>query len=160
MKNQQLRSIILLLLCSILITGCLFRDNRKFQELSRILQQGNEAMTAKRYNEAIKYYDSGLAIEPDEVVFLSKKAVALNFRGTEAFNAAVRLTDERAKNAGKEAAKRDFLEAKKIAEKVVNEINSSNPISSLDPAFKELKASVYASLAESLRLIDITVDSS
>jgi hypothetical protein len=59
-------------------------ENRKISDLnltvSRAFMAGNEALSSKRYDEAIAYYDEGLAADPTHPgapVLLTNKSVAL-----------------------------------------------------------------------------------
>jgi len=79
----------LLLLCSIAaISGCsIIQQSQKIKALNKILKSGNEALTAKQYDKAIEFYDSGLSLVPKEPVLLSNKSIAVRSRGVERYNA-------------------------------------------------------------------------
>jgi tetratricopeptide (TPR) repeat protein len=94
-------------------------ENEKAKELNAklpdILKAGNDALIAKKYDEAITHYDEGITADPTQSVFYRNKAIALRARGVDRFNAAIKARD----NAGKEAARNDFKAATESAEKSV-----------------------------------------
>jgi len=84
-------------------------------KLPEILKAGNDAFTAKKYDEAITHYDQGLALDPTQAVFHRNKAIVLRARGVEKFNAAAKAKDV----PGKEAAKEDFKNSAESMEKAL-----------------------------------------
>jgi len=68
----------------------------KITNLNALVKSGNDAFTAKKYDEAIGFFDQGIAAAPDEPVFYRNKAVVLRSRAVDQYNAA-----------GKDAAKRE-----------------------------------------------------
>jgi tetratricopeptide (TPR) repeat protein len=95
------------------------KENARAAELNvklpDILKAGNDAFTAKRFDEAIAKYDEGIAADPEQSVFPRNKAVALMSRATPKYNASHKSKDE----AGKEAARADLKAAVVSAEKAV-----------------------------------------
>ncbi len=84
-------------------------------KLNEILKAGNDAFTAKKYDEAINYYDQGIQADPEQPVFYRNKSIALRTRGVERYNTAVRNKDQ----AGREAARADFKAAVEASEKAL-----------------------------------------
>lgn len=94
--------------------------NSKINEIvGRTFKAGNEALKAKRYDEAITQYNEGLAADPEQIALLTNKALALIQRGVQRFNESVKLSDDAAKTAGMDAAKKDWSEASEASAKAV-----------------------------------------
>ncbi len=90
--------------------------------IERTFKSGNDALKAKNYDLAISEYDQGLKADPDHPgapALLTNKTMALNTRAVEKYNAAVKATDEATKNAGIDAAKKDWTEASQTGAKAV-----------------------------------------
>jgi tetratricopeptide (TPR) repeat protein len=90
--------------------------------IDRTFKAGNDAMRAKNYDGAIAQYDEGLASDPEHPgapALLTNKTMALNARAVEKYNTAVKSSDEAAKNAGIEAARKDWREASEASNKAV-----------------------------------------
>jgi tetratricopeptide (TPR) repeat protein len=83
----------------------------------RTFKAGNEALKAKRYDEAIALYDEGLAADPEQPSLLTNKAFALTQRGVERYNAAK-------DDAAREAAKKDFKDATEAGKKAYDLVNA------------------------------------
>jgi tetratricopeptide (TPR) repeat protein len=101
-------------------------SNAKADSSNTIIQAafkaGNEALNAKQYDLAISKYDEGLAADPEHpgaASLLTNKTMALNSRAVEKFNAAVKQTDEAAKSAGIDSAKKDWTAANETGAKAV-----------------------------------------
>jgi tetratricopeptide (TPR) repeat protein len=77
--------------------------NEKVQNLNDLVKSGNEAFAAKKYDEAIGFYDQGIQAAPQEPVFYQNKAVVLRARAVEQYNAA--LTDKSKREVAKEGFK-------------------------------------------------------
>lgn len=84
-------------------------------KLPDILKSGNDAFMAKKYDEALSFYDQGLQLDPTQAVFHRNKAVVLRARGVEKYNAAAKAKDV----PGKEAAKADFKNSAESMEKAL-----------------------------------------
>lgn len=137
--------------------------NSKINEtIGRTFKAGNEALQAKRYDDAITQYNEGLAVDSEQPAILTNKAVALRARGVDRYNAAVQLTDDAAKTSGMEAAKKDFREAAETSTKAVQLIKAQTVPT--DPAAqKNAEANKYFALAgraEAMRLLVTKVDPS
>lgn len=93
--------------------------NAKIKEsneiVGRTFKAGNEALLAKRYDEAIAQYDEGLKADPEQSVLYKNRAVALRLRGVDRYNAAAKAKDK----AGLEAGREDFKAAVESSEKAV-----------------------------------------
>ncbi|HUQ31623.1 MAG TPA: carboxypeptidase regulatory-like domain-containing protein [Pyrinomonadaceae bacterium] len=137
--------------------------NSKINEtIGRTFKAGNEALQAKRHDDAITQYNDGLAVDSEQPAILTNKAVALRARGVDRYNAAVQLTDDAAKTSGMEAAKKDFREAAETSTKAVQLIKAQTVPT--DPAAqKNAEANKYFALAgraEAMRLLVTKVDPS
>src|SRR4051812_24585680 len=132
-----LTAIFFITLCTI-GTNCRFFDQQSKlqQRLTEIIARGDAEATNKNYGEAIRLYDSALAISPNEPVCLSRRAKAYRSRGTERYNAAIRL-DKAEKQEGVEYAKRDFLKAADDATAAMNVIKNSPYIEFFDLLTRE-----------------------
>lgn len=136
--------------------------NEKINEIiGRTFKAGNEALQAKRYDEAINLYNEGLAADAEQPAMLTNKSVALRVRGVERYNSAITSTDDAAKNTGLEAAKKDFREAAEAASKAVELIKAQTVPT--EPAaavtnFNTNKYHAFASRAEAMRLLVTKVD--
>ncbi len=84
-------------------------------KLPDILKSGNDAFTAKKYDEALSFYDQGLQLDPTQAVFHRNRGVVLRARGVEKYNAAAKAKDV----PGKEAAKADFKNSAESMEKAL-----------------------------------------
>lgn len=135
--------------------------NKKIEEanttVNKAFAAGNEALKAKNYDQAIASYDEGINIDPTHpgvAALLTNKSVALRARGVDRFNAAVKLTDDAAKAAGMDAAKKDFKDAADSATKAVEAIKAQT--APTDPeGQKNYNATKYFALAaraEAMRL--------
>ena len=86
--------------------------------VGRTFKAGNDALTAKNYDEAIKQYQEGLVADPEQGVLYLNMAEAYRNRGVDRFNATLKSTDAD-KTAGFDAAKADFRQAAENAQKAV-----------------------------------------
>jgi tetratricopeptide (TPR) repeat protein len=125
------------------------------ETLNRTFKAGNDAMTAKNYEEAIRLYDEGLAADPEQVVFYSRKANALRARGVDHYNLSVKSTDQAVKTGELEAAKKDF----QLAADTINKGNevAKKEAPSTDPSAQQnqtaRKLEVLSGRAETMRLL-------
>lgn len=143
-------------------------ENKKIDNANQVIgdsfKAGNAAYSAKNYDEAIRLYDTGLAVDPDHPgipVLLRNKSIALRMRGANSFNAAAQSKDEAARTAGMEAAKADFKASAEAATKAV-ELLKKQPASTDPVQAKQTEANKYDALssrAESMRLYVSKVDS-
>jgi tetratricopeptide (TPR) repeat protein len=108
--------------------------NKKAEESNAILQRtfkaGNAAIQAKNYDEAIRQYDEGIAADPEHPgapSLMTNKSIALRSRGIDRFNAGIKLTDDAARTAAIEAAKKDWKDAAEISSKAVAALKASPP---------------------------------
>jgi tetratricopeptide (TPR) repeat protein len=128
--------------------------------VGRTFRTGNDALKAKRFDEAITAYNEGLAADPEQIALLTNKSLALIQRGVQKNNEAVRLTDEAAKTAGLEAARKDWREAAETSSKAV-QLSKAQPAAT-DPEQQKGQASnKYFALiarAEAMRLFASKVD--
>lgn len=94
-------------------------EKKKVEELNarlpEIIKAGNDAFTAKRYDEAITHYDEGIVADPTQPVFYRNKAVALRARAVDKYNAAIKSKPN--DKTGIEAARDDLKTATETAEK-------------------------------------------
>lgn len=142
-------------------------ENEKIKNANQVIsdafKNGNAALTAKNYDEAIKQYDAGIAADPEHPgipSLLSNKSAAHRGRAVERYNAAIQSKDEATKSAGIEAAKADFKAAAESATKAV-ELFKKQPAAT-DPVTQKQndlnKYYAYAARAEGMRLFVTKVD--
>jgi tetratricopeptide (TPR) repeat protein len=145
--------------------------NKKVQDsnaiIDRTFRAGNEALRAKNYDLAIAQYDEGLSADPEHPgapALLTNKTMALNGRAVEKFNASVKSTDDAAKTAGVEAAKKDWQAASESSAKAVAILKSATPPAATDAAAANAnKTNLYFALmarADAMRLFVAKVDQS
>ncbi|MGB7922214.1 MAG: carboxypeptidase regulatory-like domain-containing protein [Pyrinomonadaceae bacterium] len=121
--------------------------------VARTYKAGNEALRAKRYDEAITLYDEGIAADPEQPALLTNKAVALTQRGVERYNTAK-------DDASRAAAKKDFTDASETSKKAYDMVNAETV--GADPADKNRHTlsknlAIFAK-AEAMRLFVSKVD--
>ena len=90
--------------------------------IERTFKAGNEALRAKNFDLAIAQYDEGLTADPDHPgapALLANKTMALSARAVERHNAGIRATDDAAKQAGLDGAKKDWTAAAEASSKAV-----------------------------------------
>lgn len=130
--------------------------------VARTFKAGNDAYTAKNYDEAIKQYDEGLAADPAQVALLTNKALALKARGVDRYNAAITSKDDATRNSGMDSAKQDFRAAVDASGKAVELIKAQ--AAGTDPAAQQQQtANKYAALSvrsDAMRLFVTKVDPS
>lgn len=161
MKTGQKSILILLILCFLAaFSGCFIRERLNTRKLNELLRNGNEALFAKQYEEAIRWYDAGLRISPREPTFLSNKSTVFRMRGVERYNSAIRLKDAKTRNEGKEFANQDFRDAAALSTEAVNRMKSLKFLEFLDRALDQqsAKLNIYASRADALRLFATLAD--
>jgi len=133
-------------------------SNKKADNSNKIVAEafkaGNEALTAKNYEEAVKQYDIGLAADPEQAALLTNKAAALKALGVAKYNAAIQSKDEAARAAGIEAAKADFKNAAESSDKAY-ELIKKETVAADPNAQKAHESNKYAAVnvrAEAYRL--------
>lgn len=135
------------------------KSNKKVEESNAIVirtyKAGNDALRAKRYDEAITLYDEGLAADPEQSALMTNKAFALTQRGVERYNTAK-------DDAAREAAKKDFKDAADAGKKAYDLVNAE-PVGA-DVAEKNrhtlAKNLAIFAKAEAMRLFVTKVDTS
>ena len=131
--------------------------------VDRTFKAGNEALKVKNYDLAITQFDEGLSADPDHPgapALLTNKTMALNARGVEKYNTAVRATDDAAKNAGIDAAKKDWRAASEASTRAVAMLKAV-PAQSDAAAANSAKVNLYFALmarADAMRLFVTKVD--
>lgn len=94
--------------------------NRNSNEIvARTFKAGNDALTAKNYDEAIKQFQEGLVADPQQGPLLTNIGAAYKARGIDRYNAGMKAKDDAAKNSGIESAKSDFKAAADATNKAV-----------------------------------------
>jgi len=131
--------------------------------IGRSFKAGNDALKLKNYDEAIARFDEGLQADPEHPgapALLTNKTLALNARAVDKYNVAIKTTDEAAKNAGVEAAKKDWTAAREASSRAVTMLKAMTPAT--DPAeANNAKLNLYFALlarAEATRLFVTKVD--
>jgi tetratricopeptide (TPR) repeat protein len=142
---------------------------RTFKAGNEALAAGNAALKAgtpdvaiQKFTEAIAQFDEGLAADPEQPAILTNKAVVLNRRGVEKYNAAIRSTDAASQPAQLDAAKADFKASSETAAKAVALIKAA-PTPTDPNEVQRLAGNKYAALvtyAEAMRLYVSKADSS
>lgn len=131
--------------------------------VERTFKAGNEALKAKNFDLAIAQFDEGLAADPEHPgapMLLTNKTVALNARAVEKYNTAIRASDDAAKTAGIEAAKKDWQAASESGNKAVALLKVM-PTPSDAAVANNAKTSLYLALmarADAMRLFVSKVD--
>lgn len=158
-------------------------NNRKAENanaiVNRTVKAGNDALklgddangnkqfdvAITKYTEAIAQYDEGITADPTHPgapVLLTNKSVALKSRGIAHYNLAVRNTDEAAKTAGMEAAKKDFRDAAESAAKAIELLKATT--APTDQAaltnFNLAKYFAFKARADALRMVTAKADPS
>lgn len=141
--------------------------NKKIETSNQIIadafKNGNAALLAKNYDEAVKQYDLGIAADPEHPgipSLLTNKSAALRSRAVEKYNAGIQSKDEAAKTASVNAAKDDFKAAAEAASRAV-ELIKKLPAATDPAAQKQVETNKYFALsarAEAMRLFVTKVD--
>jgi tetratricopeptide (TPR) repeat protein len=131
--------------------------------VERTFKAGNEALKVKNYDLAITQYDEGLSADPNHPgapALLTNKTLALNARAVERYNASVKATDDAAKAAGLDSAKKDWQAASEAGTKAVALLKAM-PAPSDAAAANNAKINLYFALqarADAMRLFVAKVD--
>jgi tetratricopeptide (TPR) repeat protein len=140
------------------------KSNQKNTQINEVVgrtfKAGNEALKAKRFDEAITQYNEGLAADPEQIALLTNKSLALIQRGVQRNNEAIRMADDAAKTAGLEAAHKDWSEAAETSAKAVQLAKAQTPTTDPEQQ-KGQTANKYFALvarAEAMRLFASKVD--
>jgi hypothetical protein len=129
------------------------------EAVANAFKAGNEALNANRLDEAITQYQAGLAARADEPALLTNLSEALRRRGVNRYNDALKSTDDAAKSAGLNAAKKDWSDAADNAKKALDIINGAG---STDPqqaqVYAQNKLAALSTRALAMRLVATKVD--
>jgi tetratricopeptide (TPR) repeat protein len=122
--------------------------------IGRTFKAGNEALQAKNYDEAIKQFDEGLSADPEQAALYTQKSIALRQRGVDHYNASVKGSDQAAKAAEMENAKKDFQASAENAAKGVEFAKKEEPATDASAlaAQNGRKLAAMSNRAESMRL--------
>ena len=141
--------------------------NKKIDDANKVISEsfknGNTALMAKNYDEAIKQYDAGIAVDPEHPgipSLLTNKSAALRSRAVDKYNAAIQSKDDAARNAGLEAAKVDFKASAEAANQAV-ELIKKQPAATDPEGQKQQATNKYFALsarAEAMRFYLTKVD--
>lgn len=141
----------------------IIEGNKKITEanetINRTFKAGNDAFAAKNYDVAIAAYNEGLAAREEPALY-SNKSIALRMRGADRFNSVVNSTDQAAKTAGMDSAKKDWTDAAEAGKKALDMMAAMSVPA--DPAEKskydQNKLAALAAYAEAMRLVGTKVD--
>ena len=140
------------------------KENEKNININKVVGEafkaGNAALNAKNYDEAIKQYDTGLAVDPEQPSLLTNKTLALKARGVERYNAAIQTKDEAARTSGLEVAKADFKAAADAVNKA-SDLIKKVPAATDPEEQKQQTVNKYATMsarAEAMRLFVTKAD--
>jgi tetratricopeptide (TPR) repeat protein len=134
-------------------------SNRKITNaneiVSRTFKAGNDALSAKRYDEAIAQYNEGIAAREEPALF-ANKSVALRQRGVDRFNAAIQ-----AKSNDFAPAYQDWRDSAEAAKRAL-ELVKADTTAATDPSAKanmeQNRLAAISSRAEALRLVATKAD--
>lgn len=138
--------------------------NKKIEEsnavVARTFKEGNAAFEAKKYDDAIRLYEEGIAADPGQPALLTQKSAALKSRGVDRYNAAITSKDEAAKTPGIEAAKADFRASAEAIKQALDLLNAQPaPTDPQDQArLTSNKLAALSTRAEAMRLFVTKVD--
>ena len=142
-------------------------ENKKIENANTVIAEafknGNAALTAKNYDEAIKQYDTGLGVDPEHPgvsSLLTNKSAALRARAVDRYNAAIQSKDDAAKTSGIEASKADFKAAADAANQAVELIKKQAMPTDPNEQKQQVTNKYFAlsARAEAMRLFVTKVD--
>lgn len=129
--------------------------------LNRTFKAGQEALGAKRWDDAIAAFKEGLAADAEQDALWSSLAEAYRLRGAERYNAAVKIKgDDAARDAALKTAQQDWRDAAEAATKAV-EIVKKKPVPSEPMAaaqHKQNKLAAFDVRAKAMLLFVSKVD--
>jgi tetratricopeptide (TPR) repeat protein len=137
--------------------------NEKINEvIGRTFKAGNEALAAKRYDDAITQYSEGIAADAEQPALLTNRSIAYRARGVDRFNTAIQSKDDAAKSSGLEAAKKDFKDAVDSAEQAVKTLKAQTAPTEQAAltGYNSNKLAALAARAEAMRLFVSKADQS
>jgi tetratricopeptide (TPR) repeat protein len=129
---------------------------------NRAFTAGNSALVARRYEEAIKYYDEAITAMPNQPALWTNKSIALKSRAIDNYNSALSSSDEQTKRDKMMVARNDWQAAYDAATKAGESV-IIQPLPTEEAALRIYKQRKYFALLarfESLRLIVMHVDAS
>lgn len=88
-------------------------------QLNEVLRNANTAIEARNYDQAITLYDQGIQAAPDEPVFHRNRAIALQSRGVQRYNAASSNTNPAERTAARTPALEDLRASVESSERAV-----------------------------------------
>ena len=127
----------------------------------RSFKAGNDALTAKNFDEAIKQYEEGLAADSDQPALLTNETRAYTARGVARYNAGVTSKDDAARAEGIEGAKNDFRAAAAASAKAIAYLKA-DPVPTEQAELTRYNLNKLAALtvrAEAMRLFVSKADS-
>jgi tetratricopeptide (TPR) repeat protein len=122
------------------------------EDIARLFKAGNDAYSAKNYDEAIARYDDAINAAPGHpglVAVQTNRSQALRFRAADRYNAAIKLTDAQAKAASQAAAFADVKASLEAAELAVAAIAKVPPTAT---AYDSNKSQALAARFEAMRV--------
>ncbi len=88
--------------------------------LNRTFKAGQEALSTRRWDDAITNFKEGLAADPDQDALMVGLAEGYRLRGADRYNAAVKIKgDDAGRDAGIKSAQQDWRDAAQAASKAV-----------------------------------------
>lgn len=130
---------------------------RENEIVSRTFKAGNEALSSRRFDEAVALYREGLAVRPDEPALLTNLSQALRLRGADHFNAAIKLSGA-AKEARMNAAKKDWLEAARSSRTAIDIVSKPSSDPEQQQIYAQNKISALATYALAMGLVAMKFD--
>lgn len=113
-------------------------QNTKNQDINAILgrtfKSGQEALSSKRWDDAVTSFKEGLAADPEQDALWVGLAEAYRLRGAERYNTAVKTKgDDAARDAGIKSAQQDWREAATASAKAIEIVKKKPAGASTDP---------------------------